>query len=56
MSPREMRDWALLQWSRIPLPPRVKDLEPKERIQTYLFTKSKFKIIDSRIGFEIESG
>jgi hypothetical protein len=39
-----------------PPPPLVKDLEPKERIQTYPFTKSKPKIVDSRLGFEIESG
>jgi hypothetical protein len=39
-----------------PDPPQAKDLEPKERIQTYPFTKSKLKIIDSRLGFEIESG
>jgi hypothetical protein len=39
-----------------PPPPPAKDLELKDRIQTYPFTKSKPKIIDSRLGFEIESG
>jgi hypothetical protein len=37
-------------------PPQAKDLEPKERIQTYPFTNLKPRIIDSRLGFEIESG
>jgi hypothetical protein len=36
--------------------PQVKDLQLEERIQTYPFTKSKPKIINSRLGFEIESG